>query len=152
MNEHLLVGEPTYPGARHVKRSDTLLFLGVVAVAFAVGFGVFSIFFDTFRPAAMKDWVIVKGIIAIPKGFSVGKMPATAWDLGLSVPFAVSWLASKIAFGISFLLFLLLLGACSAPFLGLVAALIYIPWRFYFRSKLKISPMPELGPRRDYYD
>ncbi len=137
---------PATPRARPTKRSDTLLLLGVVGMAFAISFGIFAFVLETVKPPPMADWALAKGILAIPNGFPAGKAPANIWDLSQSLPFAFSWSINKIALGVSLLLYLLLIVSSMVPLLCLIGVLIYLPWRLYFRSRIGGGSMPAPCP------
>lgn len=142
MNDQPVSPGSATPGARPTKRNDALLLLGVVALALAIAFGIFSVVLETVKPAPIADWALAKGILAIPHGFPAGKAPANPWDLGQSLPFAFSWTINKIALGVSLLLYLLLVVSSIVPFLALIGVLVYLPWRFYFRARIGGGSMP----------
>lgn len=146
MNDQPVLPDPAMPGARQTKRSDALLLLGVVALAFAISFGIFAFVLETVKPPPAADWALAKGILAIPASFPVGKAPANLWDLSQSLPFAFSWSLNKIALGISLLLYLLLIVSSIVPLLVLTGILAYLPWRFYFRSRIGGGSMPVPRP------
>jgi hypothetical protein len=142
MNDRPALPTPAAPRARPTRRSDALLLLGVVVLAFAIAFGVFYVFIEILKPTAVGDWAIAKSILAISHGFPAGRPPANLWDLGQSLPFAISWSVNKIALGVSLLLYLLLIISSIVPFLALVGVLIYLPWRFYFRARIGGGSIP----------
>ncbi|MFG1378432.1 hypothetical protein [Xanthobacter autotrophicus] len=152
MNDQPVLPGPATPGARPTKTSDALLLLGVVALALAIAFGVFYLLVETVKPTPMSDWALAKGILAIPNAFPSGRAPANLWDLSQSLPFAISWSINKIALGVMLILYLLFIASAIVPFLGLAGILVYLPWRFYFKSRIGGGSMPAPRPGREHHE
>ena len=147
MDDRTVTVEQSNPGARETKTSDVLLWLGVIALAAAISFGVSYLFIAIINPPPARDWAIMGWIFSIPSIFPVGKAPVNVWDISASLPFAFFWALNKIAIALSLLLFLVLLGVMLVPLLAMTALLAYMPWKFHFKARIGAGSMPARSAR-----
>ena len=130
-------------GMRKPHPGVTLLFFASIIVSIMAGFGVCYVLIETFKPSPQFGDHLMGYIFQLADYFPSKPKPVNIWDLSMTVPFSIAWVLNKAAIIISVVVVLIAVFVLLAPFYVTAAVLINLFWKYYFKSRLSGSSIPQ---------